>query len=254
MRSRYEAFLNDIALSSISADLQVLDISYAVPSIKNVTYTVAKRDGQRVARRYTDQASVTITFELHIYDTVKRQAACQNVAAWAAKGGVLRTSDRMGQQLTCICTTMPTITSAMRWNDALAVTFTAFPYPYWQAITPSTLTLTGTTNEGTLYVAGSAESAYVEAQITANAQLSTIALTAGDRTLTLSGLSIPQGGVIRLYYDADGIQHITYGNVSLLNKRTGADDLTAKCGEYNAMSYTANAAVECVFIAKGAWL
>ena len=127
MRSRYEAFLNDIALSSISADLQVLDISYAVPSIKNVTYTVAKRDGQRVARRYTDQATVTITFELHIYDTVKRQAACQNVAAWAAKGGVLRTSDRMGQQLTCICTTMPTITSAMRWNDAIAVTFTAFP-------------------------------------------------------------------------------------------------------------------------------
>ena len=254
MRSRYDVYLNDIALSSLHTDLQVLDISYSAPNVKNVTYSLAKRDGLKLARRYVETASVTISFELHIYDTHKRQTALQDVNQWAAKGGILRTSDRQGQMLRCVCTNYPTINSAMRWNDALSITFTAFSYPYWQSITAATLTLTGTSASDTVYVDGSADGTYVEAQITANASLSSVTLTVGSYSITLSGLNIPANGVIRLTYDSDMIQSIVYGEASLLDKRTGADDLIAECNAYNTMSVTASASVTCVFTARGAWL
>ena len=217
MISRYEAYLNNIALSSVDPKILILDIQYSTPSIKNEGYTLAKRNGTYIYDRYTDKTSVSI-------------------------------------RLRCICDAFPTIASARNWTDALQIVFTAYALPYWEEEFEKTLTLTGTSANGTLYVPGNVDGALITASIKANAALSSVNLTANGKTLSLTGLSVSSGQTINITYDNALIQSIKVGSTSLLNKRTGADDLLAKCGENNVLSVSASASVNATFKVRGLWL
>ena len=254
MISRYEAVLNGTALSTIHPAILVLDISYAQPQIKTNTYTSARRQGARVYRRYFGKSSVTVSFEIHEYDTQKRMTICNAVQAWAKSGGVLQTSDRDGQQLRCICDAYPVINSALRWTGTLSVTFSAYTLPFWAEREPVELTLTDTSGSGTLVVPGSVEEAPVEVEITAGGTLTTLGLTVNGRTLSLSGVSVSSGNKITISYDDEMIQSITTGTTSLLDKRTGVDDLLAVCGESNAFSFESDVSCTVVYRVRGLWL
>lgn len=255
MISRYDAFLNGQALSAIHPDILVLDIRHTPASFKTESYTTAKRHGSRVYRRQADKASVQITFEIHSYSTVTRQAICQAVAQWARKGGILTTTDRPGQILDCICETPPSIASALRWTDPLTIVLTAYTLPFWQEANQSVLTLAqGTSGNGQLYVPGVVQDALVEVDATAKAKITSLSLTVGGRTIALSGLNVASGTVIKIAYDAEQIQSIKAGNTSLLDKRTGVDDLTLDCGESTLCSFTSDAAVQVTFKTRGLWL
>ena len=254
MISRYEATLNGVALSSISPDILILDISYRPASIQNEVYTTARRQGARIYRRYSNTTSCTITFEIHAYDIAERQVICNAIQTWARKGGVLQTNDRPGQRLRCICETFPAINSVKNWTEALSITFTAYDLPFWEQYTPTSITLTGTSGSGTLYVPGCVEDAPVEADITAQGTVTSLNLTVNGRTLTLSGISVTSGQVIKIAYDDEMIQSIKVGNTSLLNRRTGVDDLLVNCGEDNSFSFSSNAAVSVKYMVRGLWV
>lgn len=253
MKSRYEAYLNGEALSAVNPDIYIHNISYGVPSVQYSTFTVAKRDGARIHRKYTDSISVKISFEIHTYDIVKRQTICGAVARWARNGGELQTNDRKGQRLRCVCASLPVVNSVRDWTEALEMEFTAYPLPYWEEESYAVTTLTaGASGNGTLNVAGSVDGAFVEADIVTNASVSSVSLTVNGKTLTLSGLSVASGKTIKITYNDDMIQSIKVDNTSLLNKRTGVDDLVAHCGA-NYVSYTASASVTVTFKARGLW-
>ena len=254
MISRYAVTLNGIALSELSADILILDVGYAQPSYNDRSYSVAKRHGSRLIDRKFNSAGVTVTFEIHAYDIRQRQAICNAVCAWAKNGGVLETNDREGQYLQCVCTGFPSVESARNWTDPLTIEFSAYAIPFWQEKLPQTVALTGTSQSGTLYVPGNVDDALVEATIKANASVSSVALTVNGRTLTLSGLSLSTNGTITITYDTEGIQSIKQGSTSILDKRTGVDDLLAKCGEINDVSITASASVTVTFSVRGYWL
>lgn len=252
MNSRYDVILNGVHLNSISEDILVLDVMYSPLTMKYATLTVAKRYGSRINRKHIESVSATVYFEIHAYDTADRQAICEAVAAWARNGGALKTNDRPGQVLMCVCTEVPVIQSVKNWTDPVAVTFTAFEMPFWQGDDYESVTMTGTDSGDTLDVPGNIDGALVEVDIVASGSLTTIALTVNGRTLTLSDLSISSGQDITISYDAHGIQAIRSGNTSLLNKRTGVDDLLANCGA-NACSFSADGSVSVTFKAKGCW-
>lgn len=254
MISRYEAYLNGVALSSVSADILVVDVEYSNPNIQSETFTVAKRQGSRVHRSYIEKTTVTVDFVIRSYDTYTRQTICGAVNKWAKNGGILTISDRRGQRLRCVCDTPPTISSALRWGDTLRVVFAAYSLPFWEEVAPSVLRLSGTQGNGLLFVPGSVDGAVVEATITANAALSTVTLGVNGSELVLSGLSVASGQIIRITYDDNMIQSIKVGSTSLLNKRTGADDLLVNCGETNTFTLSADASVVVDFSVRGLWL
>ena len=254
MISRHEAVLNGIALSSVSPLIYITDISYPAPSIQTSVYTVAKRHGGRIRRRYIDKNSVVISMMIRAYDVRQRQEICNAVGKWAKAGGILETRDRVGQRLRCVCDSFPTVTSALRWTDPVTVTLSAYEQPFWEELYPSKLTLTGTSESGVLHVPGNADEALIEVKITAGASLSSITMTAGSKSMTLSGLSIASGGVITISYDDEMIQSIKTGSTSLLSKRTGADDLLAECGGNTNISISASASVTAEFSARGLWI
>lgn len=254
MISRYEAILNGVPLSTLSGNILILDIKYNSPSINNETYSVAKKQGERIHRRYLNKSSVTIDFAIREYDIRERQVICSEIVKWAKNGGILQTNDRTGQRLRCVCETFPVISSALKWTDTLSIVFSAYALPYWEEEIPSTLTLTGSNTNGTLYVPGNVDGAFVEASIKANATLSTINLWCNNRTIALANISVASGQTIVISYDYEMIQSIKVGNTSLLDKRVGVDDLLANCGETNSMAVVANASVTVTYSVRGLWL
>ncbi len=253
MIGRYYASLNTISLESINPCILIYDISYDAPSRNRQSYTLVKREGATIYSSVKEKASCTISFFIREPDIAKRQRICQSVCAWARNGGELCTNDRKDQKLVCICEKLPAITSALKWTEPLSITFTAYSQPYWQEVFPSTLTLSGTSGNGKLFIPGSAPETMVEISATARASLPSISFTVGSYTISLSGLSVTSGQVIKITYDNQMIQSIKVGNTSLLNKRTGADDLKAQCGTSNNISFSASANTTVVFSARGLW-
>ena len=255
MISRYEAFLNGVALQTISPDILIHDISYGAPNFQDDTFSVAKRNGSRIFRRAFDSISVTIKFEIHAYSVASRQAICQAVCLWAKNGGVLKTNDREGQYLQCVCSQFPTVESARNWTDELTIVFTAYAVPFWQDVAVTSVEMTaGTSGSKSVFIPGNADGALVEAEITSGGSLTTLNLTVNGRTLTLSGISVSSGSKIVLSYDTDGIQSIKVGTTSLLNKRTGVDDLLANCGASNTFGFSSNVSVTVTFKVKGIYV
>jgi len=253
MISRYDASLNGVSISSINPAIVVTDIQYAEAGRKHQTYSLANMDGGQIYQSTKEKASVTILFMIRAYDVAERQRICRDIGRWAQMGGELKCNDREGQKLVCVCDAKPYISSAMRWTDNLPVTFTAYEIPYWQEVSISSLSLSGANGSGTLFVPGDAPETLVETTITASAALSSVSLTVNGKTMTLSELSIASGESIVVSYDEHGILSIKTGTTSLLNKRTGADDLRAVCGEKNSVSFTASASCTVVFRARGRW-
>lgn len=253
MTSRYEAYMDGVALSSIDDNLLILDIRHNPADIQFKTGMLANRNGSTILSENQTGASVTILFELHLYGIAERQAACQEVQRWA-KGKVLETNDREGQKLLVRCTDFPRIESALNWTDPIEMTFTAFEHPYWEEKTAETLSFTaGTSGSDTIEVPGNVDGAFVEAEITAQAAVSEISLTVGETSITLAGLAMENGQILRITYDDRNIQSIKVGNTSIMNKRTGADDLLTVCGE-NTVSYSASASVQVTVSVRGLWL
>lgn len=253
MISRYEAVLNGQPLSSVSASILILDISYPPASIDFSTYKGAKRHGSRVYREYVDHRDVVITFAIRAYSIQERQAICNAVQRWAKGGGVLMTNDHAGQRLRCVLSNPPTIQSVLKWTDPISMTFTAYALPFWEEAVPETLSLTGTSGSGSLYVPGSVDGACLEVDAVPTGELTSLSLTANGKTLSLSGISVASGTTVSIAYNDDMIMSIRAGNTSLLEKRSGADDLLAKCGESNSVSFTANVSTSVTFKGRGLW-
>ena len=128
MISRYEAYMDGTALSSIDPTIYVLDIQPADPSPKYTLSAVARRDGSVIHDTYYEKASVTVEFEIHEPDPVKREATCQKIHKWA-KRGTLQVSTRPGQRLVCVCEGYPVAAAAE--GDRCGVKF----LPVWRIIT-----------------------------------------------------------------------------------------------------------------------
>ncbi|MBO7624387.1 MAG: phage tail family protein [Bacteroidales bacterium] len=253
MRSRYEAILNGVSLSSISSDILILDVSYPSPAFRDTTFTVANRHGVRHDKRKFEPLTASISFEIHAYDIRRRQAIRDAVCEWARNGGKLEINDHHDQFIQCVCSQFPSVGSVRNWTDSMAVEFTAYEVPFWQEKNPVVVSLTGQTASKAVYVPGTGEESLVEVEITPSQTLTSITLNVNDRELTLSGISVSANSTIVISYDDRAIQSIKNGNTSLLNKRTGVDDLLAVCGGNNQFSVSANKSVNATFKVRGLW-
>lgn len=253
MISRYEVWINDVALSSVDPDIYITDISYPTVSRGYDTSAHAGQDGAYTGKARTESNGVSVAFMVRKYGTSERMAAVQAICAWCVDGGWVKTSDRPGQRMYVRCTRLPAVSSVMRWTDTVTVDFVAHDFPFWTDVVPQEKTLasgaSGTMNVVTLM------DAPVEAVITATEALTGFTLTVGDTAITLSGITVAAQGTVEISYTDDHhILQIKSGDTSLLDKRTAAssDDLLAKRGA-NAVAYTSTGASSCEIRVKGVW-
>ncbi len=255
MISRYNAWLNNVALSEVNPDIYISDIAYQPTMSKANVYAIGKRDGQYSgAERHVESNRITIYFEVRAYKTEDRQRIVQDVISWASKGGWLQCSDRIGQRIYVKPSKYPTVSSVMRWLDNLAIEFTAYDYPFWESVYPTTVTLeNGAT--GVLFLPGVWRS-FAELSILAASPVTDVNIKVGNTKLILSGLTMESGDTLKLSYtDENHIMEIKQGQTSVLNKRTANsdDDLIAEPGN-NELEFTANDSAFCTITVKGVWL
>lgn len=258
MISRYDVILNNVHMATLSKKLLVLDVQYQTPKYTMQTESPAGTDAIVVGERKKEKAVVVVTFELHIYDIAKRQAALQKVISWCRNGGTLEVNDRPNQQMTVACDRFPSLGSVRNWTDPLTIEFAGYSSPYWEDDTETVVTLQGTNVGGTINVPGTADSTPFAVEVTTTKALSkaSISVTVGSNTITLSEVTCPANTKITFGHSEKGILTIKQGSTSILAKRTGssADDLTAKCGGNRSIKVLAPSKVTAVFKTRGRWL
>lgn len=256
MISRYEVVLNGESLAEIDENLLILDVNYPDHEYDIPVYTPGGSESSFVDEPKKGKASVSVSFELHVYGIAERQEALQKVIRWCKDGGVLQINDRPEQRLNVICEKIPALGSVRNWTDPMEIVFSAYGVPYWQDDTQTVATLQGSNTKGTIAVPGNVGNALFEVTVTANAAITYLTVTVGSNTITLDGISCPVNGKITLSHDKNGILSIKQGTQSLLSKRKAesSDDIKAACGANSQIGVAASGNVKAVFSVRGCWL
>lgn len=257
MRTRYEAWLDKNSLSAIDPAIYIRDIAYESPRFMTVANDIPGRNGQHVTKRYAQSSSVTISFEIHERDVERRQLICQQVQTWAANGGKLTTNDRRGQQLNVICDVLPEISSALKWTQALKITFAAYEQPFWEDEWPDVVTLNANESKS-LYVRGNGAQTRVEVSVTNTSGdvLDALTIEADASVFNLVGLTLANEETLVIDYDENGLLRMRVGEESKMVCRTAesSDDLLMKTGKFNTVSIVADGAVYAVFKVRGLYM
>ena len=262
MRSRYRISVNGVQMDTLDDNLLILDIAYSAPDHQVTRNRSAGLNGVEIGSPYFEGQTVTVTFELHIYDVAKRHEALQKVNAWAQAGGTLTTNDRAGQRLYYTrCERYASIASAKNWTDPLTVVFATTFIPYWMSNTAKAITLSGKTPKGTLKMDGNTGDAIVSATITPESTLTKIEISTGDKNSTISkivlaDISVAQGKQLVIDYVRNRFLRIRADGKNIMAKLEPAssDLLTVPCGVNTAVNISANAKVTAEISARGRWL
>lgn len=252
MKGRCNVLLNGVSLLSLDENIIIRDISYQPPEIEHTVTALAGRNGGIVTGKRKAESSVVVTFGLYAYSTQARNKALQTVVSWAKNGGILETSDRPDQYLDCVCTGLPSVNSVVGWTDDLSITFTAYAMPFWQSLDCVRIAATSSNSPVSTFIPGN-DKTLVDAVLTATGSVTEITVTAGETSITLSGLTLSSGDVVTISHDSNYLIRIRKGNDSLLANRTSlsSDDLEVMCGQVNSFSVSSGVTAE--FSVKGVW-
>lgn len=252
MRTRYTCSLNGIALHTLDDSIYVLDIMESPPVLHAETIARPLGSGSHVLRMERTSLSVRISFAIRAYDVARRKAVCSKVAAWACRGGLLTVGDRPDQRLRVRCTTLPTVSSALRWTEALTVVLTAFEAPFWEAEQPVSVSAGASSAiSAQLYVPGAGEAAWLDVELNGSAA-ATVTIATPLSSMTLTGVS----GRVRIHHDAGVLAIESSDGASLLTHRTAdsSDDLLVVPGEENTIRVSSSGTVSAVFSTRGCFL
>lgn len=256
MTSRYSISVGGKKLESMyTKSLLILDIQHSQPDLTFQTQTNANLDGVDVLDTYVGQRTVTVTFELRIYDIAARNAACQVINEWASKGGTLITNDRAGQQLMrVICTQYADIESAKNWTDPLTLVFSTTDCPYWVSQTAKSRTIAGPSGSSKLTLDGNVGSALVSVVATAQAKLTAITFKVDGRKLVLKGLNVPKGKTVEVSYLKGRYLYIKANGSKAISKLdpSSNDNLLMVCGKKDSpVSFSTDGKASVTFTARG---
>ena len=255
MIGRYRVTLATVQLDSLDDDLLILDVKYPPPKIERQRVTAADLDGYEIDSENVVERTVQITFELHIYDTERRNEVCRKVNAWANKGGNLRVSDRWDHFLNVVCDQPAEIPSVKNWTAPITIGFITTGNPYWQSVEEKSTTLAGKSAKGILKLDGDKGSVPVSVTATAEKPVTSFKAVVGDTQITLTGLTVAAGQKIVIDYLKGRYLRIRANGKSVMARMNAAssDRLMAPCGTNTQVSFTANDRMTVAFSARGVW-
>lgn len=199
-----------------------------------------------------EEMTVKVTFMIKERNPVYRAMILQKICAWATKGW-LTVGHRIDQRMFVWCTELPSF-KTFKWHEDLNIVFTAYGEACWQDVTPLTQTVSDTTEASlaAFRVRGTLP-CFLEAEITntSGSTLTSVTLSANGESISLTGLSVPDGGKVAIGYDEEHYQVITANDADAMNKRSGADDLILTPGTDNQVSCVTDVSCTTIFKARG---
>lgn len=271
----YDASLNGVSIHTLAEEIILRDI---VENPANMDIQTAKRSmhpGTRETSSVRRKLEIDLVFVIYTQDSRRRAEIAGLVAAWANEGGWLTVNTRPGTRLHVTPTQMPSQGSALRWQEDITLTLTAFEQPYWEDEKDTTrITIDTVWDEAnSTYVASNVirPSGNVgKVPVTCFAfnmddkPLTYLKIVSDDTMMEFQGMNIEGGGVLGGWFSIDytetdimQIKNLRDENdSSLMRFRTAesSDDLLARCNINNQIHVYSDANLNISFFAKGRWL
>lgn len=256
MTSRYRVSLDGVQMDSLNKNILILDVSYSKVNKAVQQFTTANLDGYDIHDISYDRQTVTVTFELRVYDIAQRNEILQSINRWASSEHVLRTNDRKNQNLTVVCEEFAVVGSVRNWLDPLTLVFVSKQNPFWISDTAKTVTVSGKNAKSTLKMDGNIKSSLVSVDITTVDAVTSLKLIVGDTNLEFKKLSVAKNKKIIVDYLNNRYLRVRADGKSVLNKMqsSSTDNLMAVCGANTSVSVVSDGRVTAVFSGKGMWL
>ena len=217
-------YLNGIDLQSVHPSILLQHIHDNGLRLDVKSADRAGAPGQFMTGWRPQSREITVEFAIRErLDFTVRAQAITAVTAWAAGGGWLELSDRPGLRMYVALTEAPSLGKLREWTADLSMTFTAYEWPFWSESAPVVASDTLTTGSLTVNVTGTWDTR-LEAEITpASTALTSVVITVGGETMTLSSLSVAAESTLKIWWDERHLLRITNGSTGLLSHRTGSD-------------------------------
>ena len=257
MQAQCGVFLNGVPLQEADSCLIPLDFVSRPVFSDRPAFVPAGLPGIRRQAPLLRENLATVTFEAHEADPALRQAAIARLLSAAARGGWLTADSRPGERLLVRFRSLSPA-GTLRWMKRLELTLAAEARPYWEDSEPSTVSLSGTEAEGSLFAPGYAADPPVSVRIVPEERLTAISLAAGGTRVALSGLDAAAGSEIELARDGENlltVRNRTTGE-SLYGRLTAdsGDGLFLPAGSRGAVGFAADAGCAVTFQTRGLYL
>lgn len=190
--------------------------------------------GQRITGRHWETLDISVDFGINIpkRQMELRRQIFEAVCSWALQRGWLTVNWLPNRRVWIDLVELPDSGDVWNWTETYTIVFRAYSVPFWQDEMPSRVSQQLiTTGNLSLEVGGNVQTvADVDFQNKSGMVINNITLTVGGNTMTLSGIALGGNETLRISHGTDGILRITAGGRSILDKRTGADDLYVEPG------------------------
>lgn len=249
--------LGGIQLDELHERIVVKEIDTGTPQENITAVSRMGGAGQRMTSQHWTTLDVNVAFGIDVpkWDLEDRRAIFDQVTAWALKRGWLTTNQMPGRRMYVDKAIIPNGGDMWDWTNDYTLNFRAYNVPFWQDEQPAQVNR-GTSSSGTVYVdVGGHVQTVMDATFKnkSGMTINNFTISAGGNTLKLTNLGLGGSETLTISHGTDGLLRIRRGNTSVLEKRTGSDDLYVNPGR-QAVSFSADRAGEFTASCYGRYL
>lgn len=257
MSRHVQAWINNVEITDASPLVILREPAEQPPEAELTTAERPGAPGSRLIGVKRTRLTVSLGFVLReIFDLSARAHAIEDVNAWA-QDGVLELSNRENRRLQMVVTKRAALGTIRDYNQVYTIECAAVDCPFWQDRAVSSVSVTGASGTAHLTPSGTAPRLPLELAVSpSSAALTALTVSVNGLQMQFGGFSLPAGQQMRLYYDEKMLQWLTLNGTSAVNARQSgsADDLFVVPRRDNAISFTANTAVQFTARARGLYL
>lgn len=213
-------------------------IRRADPGVPNESIQAVERMGgwgQRVTGQHWNTLEASVAFAINIKKTemARRREVFDKVIAWANRKGWLEFSSIDDRRMYVEKTVIPGAGDMREWLSEYTIIFRAYSVPFWESITPASVTQNVTSGSVLLDVGGTAPGVLdISFRNISGMTINNFSVSAAGNTLTLNGVNIAASETLNITHPREngGLLRIYSGNRDVYSLRTGADDLVVNPG------------------------
>lgn len=254
MQLRHRVALDGVQLDSVDSRIMISRIETGEGKDNVQSVSLADNSvGSRVTSIHRDSIDITIKFRIRLKKRrmEEREEVVEKVNAWAMNGGWLTTNYKTNRRIRVFRAKPAVAGDPWEWTKEYAVVFRACGVPYWQEQTPTTMRQQNVSSANmTIGISGS-DKTVMEAEFknTSGSTCNTFSINTGESNMVFTDLGLANGETLVIDHDDNGKRCLlrlrirSAGGVyrSVLDKRTGSDDLDVTPGIKNVSVSAGNA-------------
>lgn len=237
--------LNGVQLDELHDAIVIQRIDPGTPTRNIGTTSLMGGAGQRITGDHWETLDVTVEYGINLpkREMEERRQVFEAVTAWALDGGWLTVNWLPNRRVWVDRAEIANGGDMWEWTNTYTITFRAYCVPFWLDEVPTTETSPLISNgQISINVAGNVQSVLdVRFENRSGATINNFKVSAGGNELVLSSLALGGYEALQISHGTDGLLRITAGTRSVLDKRTGSDDLYVMPGD-NVVRVTADRA------------